>query len=74
MQTQISEQALGLQAPWYIQNIEFSSERKQLDIYIDFKKGSSFLYGEKGPFKAFDTIKKSWRHLNFFEHECYLHA
>ena len=44
MQTQIFEQALGLQAPWYIQNIEFSLERKQLDIYIDFKKGSSFLY------------------------------
>ena len=74
MQTQIFEQALGLQAPWYIQNIEFSLERKQLDIYIDFKKGSSFLYEEKGPFKAFDTVKKSWRHLNFFEHECYLHA
>ena len=74
MQTQIFEQALGLQAPWYIQNIEFSSEHKQLDIYIDFKKGSSFLYEEKGPFKAFDTVKKSWRHLNFFEHECYLHA
>jgi transposase len=74
MQTQIFEQALDLQAPWYIQNIEFSSERKQLDIYIDFKKGSSFLYEEKGAFKAFDTVKKSWRHLNFFEHECYLHA
>ena len=43
MQTQIFEQALGLQAPWCIQNIEFSSERKQLDIYIDFMKGSSFL-------------------------------
>ena len=24
--------------------------------------------------KAYDTVKKTWRHLNFFEHECYLHA
>ena len=24
--------------------------------------------------KGYDTTKKKWRHLNFFEHECYLHA
>ncbi len=24
--------------------------------------------------KAYDTVKKTWRHLNFFEHECYLHT
>ncbi len=24
--------------------------------------------------KAYDTVNKSWRHLNFFEHECYIHA
>jgi len=24
--------------------------------------------------KAYDTKNKTWRHLNFFEHECYLHA
>jgi len=24
--------------------------------------------------KAYDTKNKNWRHLNFFEHECYLHA
>ncbi len=25
-------------------------------------------------YKAYDTVKKSWRHLNFFEHECYLNS
>ena len=25
-------------------------------------------------YKAYDTIRKTWRHLNFFEHECYLHC
>ncbi len=74
MQKQIFEQALNLKAPWYIQRIEFSTEHKQLDIYIDFKPGSSFQYEDKGSFKAYDTVKKTWRHLNFFEHECYLHA
>jgi len=24
--------------------------------------------------KAYDTTNKKWRHLNFFEHECYIHA
>ena len=24
--------------------------------------------------KAYDTMNKTWRHLNFFEHECYIHA
>jgi len=24
--------------------------------------------------KAYDTVDKTWRHLNFFEHECYIHA
>jgi hypothetical protein len=25
-------------------------------------------------YTGYDTIKKRWRHLNFFEHECYLTA
>lgn len=46
---------------------------------IDFRKGAVFHYeslqeNSKGDFKAYDTVEKQWRHLNFFEHECYLHA
>ncbi len=73
------EQALGISKPWYIKNIEFSEREKRLDIYIDFAKGSSFDYESKeekinGNYKAYDTVNKTWRHLNFFEHETYLHA
>jgi len=71
------EQALGLKKPWYIKDMQFSAEKKKLDIYIDFEKGATFLHEEaeiKGEFKAYDTVDKTWRHLNFFEHECYLHA
>ena len=25
-------------------------------------------------YKAYDTVKKEWRHMNFFQHECCLHA
>lgn len=73
------EQALHIQTPWFIKDIEFEPKSKRLDIHIDFHKGSMFHYECKeesvtGDFKAYDTQIKQWRHLNFFEHECYLHA
>ncbi len=76
---QLFELALNIQEPWYIKDIQFDVENKRLDIHIDFHKGSVFHYvSEKeninGDFKAYDTVDKEWRHLNFFEHECYLHA
>jgi len=76
---QLFELALNIQDPWFIKDIQFSSENKRLDIHIDFRKGSVFHYESideniKGDYKVYDTDDKQWRHLNFFEHECYLHA
>jgi transposase len=78
MQTLFS-QALGIKAPWQINQIDFNAEQKRLDIMIDFARGSTFFYqdeqtGRSGEYKAYDTQVKTWRHLNFFDHECYLHA
>ena len=76
---QLFKLALNIQEPWYIKQVKFDAEAKRLDIHIDFHKGSVFHYESqedniKGDFKAYDTQFKQWRHLNFFEHECYLHA
>ena len=76
---QLFELALNIQEPWCIKDIQFDVEKKRLDIHIDFHKGSVFHYEStdeniNGDFKAYDTVDKKWRHLNFFEHECYLHA
>ena len=76
---QLFELALNIQQPWYVKDIQFDIESKRLDIHIDFHKGSIFHYESeseniKGDFKVYDTELKQWRHLNFFEHECYLHA
>jgi len=73
------EQALHIQSPWSIKEIRFDEPSRQLNIWIDFAKGSEFFYEDKeasirGSYKAYDTVEKQWRHLNFFEHECYLHA
>ena len=76
---QLFETALNIQDPWFVKDIQFDPEKKRLDIHIDFHKGSVFHYeSEKdninGDFKVYDTQEKQWRHLNFFEHECYLNA
>ncbi len=55
--------------------MDLSAEQKRLEIRVDFTKGTAFkLPGIAGEHKAYDTVEKSWRHLNFFEHECYLIA
>ena len=70
------EAALGLTPPWKVTDDKFSLEEKRLDITIDFEPGSTFscpVCGEEGA-KAYDTQERTWRHLNFFQHETYLHA
>ncbi len=42
MQTNIFEAALNIESPFFIKDIQFDAEEKRLDIYIDFKRGSSF--------------------------------
>jgi len=71
--------AIGITSPWKITTLNFDSAKKQLDIKVTFERGSSFAVkneksGETELCKAYDTVEKTWRHLNFFEHECYLHA
>ena len=67
--------ALGLSSPWEVTQIEFDPNGKQLDLYLDFAKGSLFACPECGSLcPAYDTEERSWRHLNFFEHLCYLNA
>ena len=73
MSDELFETALNIEAPFYIKDIRFDIEKKRLDIYIDFKRGSMFSYKDE-ECKAYDTKEKQWRHLNFFEHECYLNV
>ncbi len=73
---QLFQMALGLTLPWEVSSVDFDPERKRLDMNIDFSPGSSFACPdckEKGC-KAHDTEKKTWRHLNFFQHEAYINA
>lgn len=78
-QKDLFARALLVEKPWFIERIEFDQEGGKLEIWIDFARGSTFSYEDKeldikGHFKAYDTVQKKWRHLNFFQYQCYLHA
>ena len=68
--------ALGLEKPWKVVEIEFSKDKGRLDLTIDFQKGATFLCAscEEGDCPVHDTKERTWRHLNFFQYETYLHA
>jgi transposase len=80
MTKELFQMALNVTDPWLVNDLKFDVESKRLDVYIDFKKGSTFsFFDEKedkeiAGLKAYDTSSKTWKHLSFFEHECYLHA
>ncbi len=61
---------------WRVTDIGFDAGAGQLDIEIDFKRGATFTCPESGPdgCKACDSETKTWRHLNFLQHRCDLHA
>jgi transposase len=68
--------ALGLGDPWRVTSVEFDAERKRLDLRVDFARGARFACPEcDAPgLKVHDTDAKSWRHMDFFQHQAYLTA
>ena len=73
MQNQLFEAALGLAEPWHVGNVDFDAGRKLLTIRVDFRPGTRFAApGTAGLHPVHDTEIKRLRHLNFFQHECFL--
>jgi len=68
--------ALGLKKPWKVVDIKFSKDEGRLDLKLDFQKGTAFPCPtcEEGHCPVHDTKERTWRHLNFFQYETYLHA
>ena len=69
---------LNLSSPWKVVRSEFRPSEtggsRELHIWIDFERGSRFLSSDGALLSPHDTVDREWRHLNFFEHPCYLHA
>ena len=73
MTAELFAAALGVESPWSVTKVDFDPARKLLTIAIDFAAGSRFeVAGLEGAHPVYDTTTKSYRHLNFFQHECHL--
>jgi len=73
MTAKLFESALGIAPPWTVASVDFDESAKTLTVLIDFKPGSRFeVSGHEGAHPVHDTVTKSYRHLNFFQHECHL--
>ena len=73
MHAKLFETALGITDPWRVAGVDFDAAKKVLTISVDFVAGSRFeVPGVAGAHPAHDTVAKRYRHLNFFQHECYL--
>lgn len=73
MTEELFEAALGMSKPWYVSAVRFDAKERQLTIEVDLRVGSRFPDAEHpGEHPVHDTQTKRYRHLNFFQHECYL--
>jgi transposase len=70
--------ALNIVDPWFIKAIKLEKSSEMLfgkfTVEIDFKRGGTFLFSDGKEYKAYHTEVRTWKHLNFFEHECFLTA
>jgi len=70
--------ALGLGTPWQVMSVAFDEEAGKLVIGLDFPRGSRFACPVQGCGESacgvHDAVEKSWRHLDFFEHQVFLSA
>lgn len=73
-QRKLFQAALGVAEPWRVVDATFTPEEGKLDLYLDFSCGARFACSEGDACPVHDTESKSWRHLDFFQHQAYLHA
>lgn len=72
----VFQAALGIGDPWKLTEVTFDSEHGRLDMHLDFSRGARFSCPESDSSECpvYDTEDKTWRHLNLFQHQTYLHA
>jgi transposase len=70
------QRAPGLREPWRVVDVQFDAGQRRLDLRIAFPKGSRFGRPECGweGCEVHDSEEKTWRHLDFFQHQAYLTA
>jgi len=73
---ELFSRALWLEAPWAVVEVRFDVQAHRLDLTVDFTEGSRFpcpVCGHAGC-PVHDTKRRTWRHLDFFQHPTFLAA
>lgn len=68
--------ALGLMPPWQVLDIQFDPDKGRIDFNVGFSSGAKFTCPECGEAEQgiHDTRARTWRHLNFFQYQAFIHA
>ena len=74
--TDLFQLAFGLVPPWMVKAANFDAQARRLDIEIDFARGGRFPCAQcgKADCPVHDTAMQTWRHLDFFQHQAFLHS
>jgi len=71
---QLFQLALNIEAPWLVTKTEFRNPEGKRSMHITLEYQSGFFTWPTGHSAVHDRVDRTWRHMNFFEHECYLHC
>ncbi len=67
--------ALGLKAPWEVVKVELDTGSNRIDFQVDSKtKVLPCPVCHKKEQRIHDRLDRSWRHLDFFQYEAWIHA
>ena len=68
---------LGIESPWELTDQRLETDKTPHELHLEVKadRGTRYACPACGQScAAHDFQDKSWRHLNFFQHHCYVHA
>jgi transposase len=67
--------ALGLAAPWEVAKVDLDTAKRRIDFEVRCNaKLLSCPHCERPAQRVHDRLRRSWRHLDFFQFEAWLHA
>lgn len=67
--------ALGLQSPWAVEDVKLDTAKRRIDFEVSCR-GALLACPHCGAAgqPVHDRLRRSWRHLDFFQFEAWLHA
>ena len=75
MQEALFCQALGLAAPWEVERVALDVAHSRIDLYVVWRaKTAACPACSTAEQKLHDHRQRSWRHLDFFQFEAYVHC